>query len=373
MLRRDSPIPLFYQLSELLRKQIESGIIQYGEKLESESQMMRQYEIGRMTVRSALLRLVNMGYLRKEHGSGTFCCYVPPQPKRTSIDVLLNVGDAYFVPYYMRSIAGVFARAQFDMVVSDTRNSMDEIEALLNRIVEAGSNGIILQPCYDTIHVSDAIVACYRRIFEARIPFLMIDSAYPLEDASYMMLNEAEGGRIAANHLLDLQHDRAAILYYADRQDALLRRQGFLEVYRERANAAPREYALGRGGIDEMIHDLRKGLFTAVFCYNDEVAADLMHRLKTEGVSVPEDVSILGFDDSLLAPATEPPLSSITHPKQRLGEEAARVMVEFVKGSRTPPYQKLFAPCLSPRATCAVNRQSGRSCLPIHATAGPSK
>ncbi len=354
MLLHDNPLPLYHQLAQLLREQIEQGYIEYGEKLESEAEMMERYGIGRLTVRSALSQLVNLGYLKKLHGKGTFCCYMPAQPERKTIDVLLDMGDQYFVPYYLKSIARVLDESNYNMRVSDTKNSSHEISALLNRTLHNESSGVIFQPSHHTFDMPDELVDNFRRANEAHMPLVMIDSAYPIKGASSLQLDEIEGGRIAATHLLSLGHVRAALVYMEGFQDSLLRREGFLEVYQRERQPKPLEYIYQRGGFEPVLRDLQAGLFTAIFCYNDDMAVNFLRLLKEHGICVPDDVSLMGFDDSVLAPTTEPALTTISHPKQLLGEEAARVLIEFIDERRRPPYERLFSPSLTIRSSCAA-------------------
>jgi GntR family transcriptional regulator of arabinose operon len=77
---------------------------------------------------------------------------------------------------------------------------------------------------------------------------------------------------------------------------------------------------------------------TAIVCYNDQLSLNVLNMLRRLGLSVPEDVSIVGFDDSSLAVATEVKLTSITHPKMQMGIEAAKWIVSAVekKGDRSP-------------------------------------
>ena len=72
MINRNSHIPLYIQLSDLIRKQIEQGMIKPGDKLLSESEMIQQYQLGRLTIREALALLANEGLIEKHHGKGTY-------------------------------------------------------------------------------------------------------------------------------------------------------------------------------------------------------------------------------------------------------------------------------------------------------------
>ncbi len=70
---------------------------------------------------------------------------------------------------------------------------------------------------------------------------------------------------------------------------------------------------------------------TAVVCYNDEIAVSLMQSLRTLGKKIPDDISIISFDDSTLAAMSHPGLTTIAHPGIRLGKEAAHAILKLIE------------------------------------------
>ncbi|MBP3037904.1 GntR family transcriptional regulator [Bacillaceae bacterium Marseille-Q3522] len=72
MINKQSPVPIYYQLEEEIKEQIENGTLQEGDTIPSEREYAERYQISRMTVRQALTNLVNDGYLFREKGRGTF-------------------------------------------------------------------------------------------------------------------------------------------------------------------------------------------------------------------------------------------------------------------------------------------------------------
>lgn len=72
MIKKDSPIPIYYQLAELIQGQIDRGELQPGDSIPSEREYAETYQLSRMTVRQAITQLVNNGYLRRVKGVGTF-------------------------------------------------------------------------------------------------------------------------------------------------------------------------------------------------------------------------------------------------------------------------------------------------------------
>jgi GntR family transcriptional regulator of arabinose operon len=70
---------------------------------------------------------------------------------------------------------------------------------------------------------------------------------------------------------------------------------------------------------------------TAFVCYNDELAVLLLEAARQTGLSVPDDLSIIGFDDSTLATATEVKLTTLSHPKMDMGVQAAAMLIDMIE------------------------------------------
>ena len=70
---------------------------------------------------------------------------------------------------------------------------------------------------------------------------------------------------------------------------------------------------------------------TAFVCYNDELAVHLLEAVRTLGLQVPQDISLVGFDDSPLAMATGVKLTTLSHPKTELGSDAAELLIDMMR------------------------------------------
>lgn len=92
---------------------------------------------------------------------------------------------------------------------------------------------------------------------------------------------------------------------------------------------------------------------TAVFCANDEMAMGAMRAVKARGLRIPEDVSLVGFDDIHFARYTDPPLTTIAQPKKELGREAMTLLIEILNGTATAARKRILATHLVVRASAA--------------------
>lgn len=352
MLDRNSYVPLYIQLEEEILRQVQANEIKPGEKLQSESEMMKKYDIGRSTVRMALSQLVNKGYLEKTHGKGTFCKTAILSEKPLNIDVILDMSDTYFFPYYMRSISEVLTKNKCNFIVSDSKNSSDEIYKILKNILQKGTSGVILQPSLVNDRIMPELEECFKAFQNAGIPCIMIDSAYNIPDASYLMMDEYRAGQMAAQYFMSLGHDKA-IAVYMDFTDSVSRVNGFCDAYSSAKKEPPIKLLYDNDKLEsDLLTIIAEQKATAVFCYHDGIAVDCVHILRSNNIKVPEDISIMGVDDTVLATSCIPPLTSIIHPKQELGKMAANAILEFIRKERSCPYVNLVSPSLAIRESC---------------------
>lgn len=82
---------------------------------------------------------------------------------------------------------------------------------------------------------------------------------------------------------------------------------------------------------------------TAIFCYNDEAAISVAGAIRESNFSFPEDILLIGYDDSTLASATETKLTTVKHPKKKMGRLAAEFVIDIIEGRDSKPYM-IFEP-----------------------------
>jgi DNA-binding LacI/PurR family transcriptional regulator len=148
-----------------------------------------------------------------------------------------------------------------------------------------------------------------------------------------------QGGALVAAHLLSLGHENIAYIggdpYYREEHDP--REKGFREVLTSAGitiNEKLVEYvpfSIENGGIAvQKILD-RDARFTALFCWNDLLAAGALGQLLDRGVRVPEDVSVVGFDDISIACALRPALTTVHQPIAAMGQSAADLLLDAMR------------------------------------------
>ncbi|WP_210583824.1 LacI family DNA-binding transcriptional regulator [Streptomyces sp. GESEQ-35] len=170
---------------------------------------------------------------------------------------------------------------------------------------------------------------------------------------------ERAGGRTAARLLLDQGHRRVALVGGQDDIASVERLRGFRDALRAEGITVPKEWVVRTGGeisggyrgAEQLLADAPAARRpTGIFCYNDRVAAGVLHAATRFGIAVPDSLSVVGYDDQEhMAAFLTPPLTSVALPHRAMGEGAAQLLLDAIDTGRTPPatVRRLACPVIS--------------------------
>lgn len=170
---------------------------------------------------------------------------------------------------------------------------------------------------------------------------------------------ERAGGRTAARLLLGAGHRRLAVIGGLDDIASVERTRGFRDALRAEGVTVPGEWIVRGGGeisagytgALRLLDGVEPGRRpTGVLCYNDRVAAGVLHAATRLGIDVPAELSVVGYDDQEhMAAFLTPPLTSVALPHRAMGEAAARLLLDAIEAGRTPPatVRRLACPVVS--------------------------
>lgn len=204
-----------------------------------------------------------------------------------------------------------------------------------------------------------------KHLAEEGLPVVLLNRYIDGVSADCVTSDNLEGGRLASRRLAQLGHERIGIILGPENTSTSRdRERGFVAGLQESGLEVPED--LRRVGLYsiESGHRLCSELLaledppTAIFCGNDVIAVGALNAAAAAGTAVPEDLSILGFDDLFPSSWEISNLSTIHQPVSRMAEAAAQMLVERVEGSyEGPPRDKIFPVSLVERATTAPPRR----------------
>jgi len=166
------------------------------------------------------------------------------------------------------------------------------------------------------------------------IPYLNLDSRF-IKNKYSIEINDEEGGKMAARHLLELNHEIFAFIGSKSKFSNIWNRyKGFSEVVIEASKKVLLfETSLTKEGGKQIADELFKSEATAVFCGNDLIAVGVYEQARKRGIKIPQQLSIIGFDDISFADILVPKLTTIRQPLEDVSSMAVKQLLKMIKDS----------------------------------------
>jgi DNA-binding LacI/PurR family transcriptional regulator len=244
-------------------------------------------------------------------------------------------GEPFFAGI-VRGISGVLAETPLQLWLAMAQ-SPAERERVNQHLTSQHVDGVLLL----SLHDADPLP---NRLHERGLPAvlggrparMLAAHSYPL---NYVDVDNSGGAQIAVGHLVSQRRRQIAVI--AGPQDmavGVARLAGYREAI-ARAGLKPDEELIGHGDFSEesgaaAMRELlaRRPDIDAVFAASDLMAAGAMRVLKERGRRIPSDVAVVGFEDSVIARQTEPPLTTVYQPVEEMGREMAKLLLDRMRG-----------------------------------------
>jgi LacI family transcriptional regulator len=274
--------------------------------------------------------------------------------------VVMDIANPFFSDL-ARGVGEVAAAGGYSVLLSDSAHDPARERGALDLFQQLRVRGVILAPISGT---PDGDLA--RRL---DMPVVLADRFAAYHDACTVSVDDFVGGQLAVEHLLERGHRRIAavggtanIAQVRERRDGASRAvllgsadATLLTLSTERLNIEA-----GRTAANAILAMPGSERPTGVFALNDLVAIGLLQGLVTHDVAVPEEISIIGYDDIEFAAAAAVPLSSINQPRVDLGRRAAELLLGEIdaldSGEPHQHIQERFTPALVVRSSSMDQR-----------------
>lgn len=328
----------YEQIIFWIRQQIEQGVLVQGDRIPSENEMMERFEVSRQTVRRALELLTEEGVVEGRRGSGTYVSVNTRRytGKEVRIEVMLTFVDTYIFPSMVRGIEAVLSKEGCTLQIGVTDNAVEKERMRLKELLRTKSvDGVIAETVKSAL--PNPNLELYRELGRMGIPVLLVNSFYRELDIPHVSLDDRRAGYLAAKHLAECGHTRIGGIFKADDGQGHLRYAGYTDALMEREIKVRGAQVIwiDSDEIKDMEEESVKFLkrlkdCTACVCYNDEIACKLVNILRRAGIRVPQDMSVVGIDNSGMAGFCAVPLTSVRNPVEELGRAAAEQIVGSV-------------------------------------------
>jgi LacI family transcriptional regulator len=353
-------------IAETLEERIQTGEYPHGQRLPTERDLAEEFKVSRTTVRMVLVELGRKNLVVRANGCrplvrGDLAVVRTGDTATTRRSLGLQVsGDPTDIGGALtaRGLHHALDSNTFRLVVANpvgtTMPECIQSEAqLLGRMSEdADLVGVILWYLGGSTNVPTL-----RKLRAAKLPMVFIDRLPPPGfEADYVGVNNKRAAAEMVRHLLSCGHRRIAFITNTDPASTVAERlAGYHQAlkaagvtYRQEQVMASSYFPASAEGIDQSANAVVERLLaqpdapTALFAVNDHAAVLLVEALQAHGIRVPQDIAVAGFDDIEWCQPGKPFLTTIRQPFERMGEEAARLMLERLEPGTKPSYRHVL-------------------------------
>jgi len=358
------------EISRHLETEVASGKYDDGSKLPSEIQLVRQFKVSRPTVSRALRDLEVKGLIERRAGSGT---YLRSDSKRSVAARVLGLlvpglSSTEIFQIICGEIASLARVNDYGLLWGgsssprqDNDASLKHAEEICKQFIERKISGVFFAPVELQQTQKEANRSLAESLREAGIPVVLIDRDllnFPeRSDFDLVGIDNMAGGFMAAQHLIKMGCRR---LFFVARQlsaptvDARI--AGVRDaLVRNRIEPDPGWVRWGEPADIKFVRSLIAGRQADAFiCANDDTAAVLVRTLESQGIHVPHDFRVVGFDDVKYATLVSVPLTTIHQPCRDIAIIAYRTMMERLAEPTLPPRSINLTPRLVVRESCGA-------------------
>ncbi|WP_212949282.1 LacI family DNA-binding transcriptional regulator [Siminovitchia terrae] len=241
----------------------------------------------------------------------------------------------------------------YNLVICNTDYDGDKEDKYLQLLNQKMVDGFVLASGFEDLEKVEELI-------KREIPVVIVARDFPMFSVNAVAIDDFMGGYIAANHLMGLGHKNIGVIardLWSNRE----RLRGFNHALDEHGLKLNKnfEYIMDIHDIDHIYEGremTKKYLLeddrpTAIFACNDLLAAGAIQEAKELGFKIPENLSVIGFDNTSIATVIDPPLTTIAQPIESMGREVMDLMVSIISGEKKEKSRVTLLPSLVKRKT----------------------
>lgn len=370
-INREDPESLYVQLKNILLKEIEEGRYKEGERIPTYRELCQIYGISMTTVKQAISELVHEGIISRRRGMGTFINASRKQKdllrrevQKSLVFVTPDIDDPAVADIF-NGIEEVTSQKGYQVVIMSSSRRIDKEIENLKLLPQKSESGAIIFPNWGRVNAE--------QIFELKrikYPFVLIDRYFRDIQTDRVTVDNSRGAYEITNHLIKLGHGKIAHISALDTTATQDKIEGYKKALND--NGIPFESVLLKqipqedrepetGGYREVQKLLTlRNKPTAVFAGNDPIAIGALQAIRDSGLKVPEDIALVGFDDSRFIKSLGIPLTTVAQPFYEEGAMAVRILVEKIEGGNmVGDLKQIILPVkLVVRDTCGAKLKS---------------
>ena len=255
--------------------------------------------------------------------------------RTNSIGVVVTTIADPFVAEVVTAVEDTANARRYSVILASSKSDPEREMKVVQSFEERRVDGILV--------IGSRVGSVYIPVLaEMKIPIVLINSQHPGDFIYSVTIDNAGGGRAATRFLIQLGHRRIAFVGDRSGAQSNIGRIAGYEQALQKAGIPLRPELIASGepnpeGGFRATESLLSAADppTALFCFNDLMAMGALNAIQQRHMRVPEDISVIGFDDVAIASHTFPPLTTVRQPKHEMGRMATEILLNLLGGSKS--------------------------------------
>ncbi len=338
------PTALYLQIQKDIKSRIDKSELKVGDMLQSQNELVKYYDVSLITVKRAISDLIAEGVLYSRIGKGTYIA----DPKRkldlnnhkTIGVVLKDLEHPFFAPMISR-IEKATQQEKYNILLSSSAGNLDKEESQIEHLRRIGTNGLIIA----SLSLEYVASKTLRKLHDENFPYVMVSYMHD-PDIWFVGSDNELGAFMATEHLIKEGFKKIGILH-GGKGNSLggVRKNGWKKALNKYNLEQDEKYIYYLDNITARYDSgyrigkkfvKLKDRPEALFIYTDSAALGFQKAVMEEGLKIPEDIAIVGFNDIESARHAAVPLTTIKQPIRKIGELAVKVVTARINGEDVP-------------------------------------
>ena len=334
VINNKSSVPKYFQLQTWLQDRIEQGYYSANDKIPTENELVKLSGLSRATVRKSLRNLENNGFIIRKKRIGSFVKKLKKSSNYgKTVGLLVPDIRSGYAPILARGAEDEAVKNDISLVLCNTDDNPRQASYHIERLIKLSVSGVIYIPVAATDRKNIQIIS---KLKKANIPIVLADRGIKNSDLDLVTTNNFKGSRQITQYLIDKGHKKIAFLSNTLYSTERLRYDGFVSKMMEKDLPIHKNVtildksAFNVNNYLEHAHQILKNKknFTAVYAGHDRIALLFYAAAKNLGLSVPQDFSIVGYDNM---PLTTVSLTTMHQPIYEMGQESIKLIITRMK------------------------------------------
>ena len=359
-------LPLYIQIAQDIREQVNSGKLKEGDSIGTLNELGQKYNTSLITIRKAISELKFEKVLIGRMGKGTYVAPVlksngtPRVVNHKTIGFILKNLTTHFFPDILAGAESRIHETDYRLIVSGSAGKIEGEEDAIRHMLDLGVSGIIIASLTRDYDASRLISLLGQNDF----PYVFVSYVKDM-NVNYIGTDHKYIGYMATKHLLDIGYEKIGYIN-SEKGNVIgeLRYKGYLNALKTIGMEPETDhlYFTPMGGdtyYRNSGYELGKKIASqknrprAYFIYNDLIALGFMDALLEKGLRIPEDVALIGVDDIAESETAKVPLTTIHQPRVEIGATAIETVIKLAE-KKAVPARQLFKPSIVIRQSCGM-------------------